>query len=112
MSGSTLVGPNHKLSSVNANFTGVPALALCLEENGTPFVPVGELEVGVEWGKMIGQGTPAQGQVKGKLVWARAGVTGQIWGNVGFLSVTDNNPSFDNRSLHLAGFSLTIGIEF
>lgn len=109
--GSVLIGPNHKVSTATANVAGSAAPSISLEETRTDVIPVGELEMGIEWGKMIGQGQPAQGQVKGTLVWVRAAVVGQIWGNVGFLSATNNQPSFKDRPLYLAGFSLMFGLE-
>jgi hypothetical protein len=46
------------------------------------------------------------------LLWFKVGWVGQIWGDLGLLSATNQPQSFSHSSLFLQGFSVLAGIDF
>jgi hypothetical protein len=105
--GAVLIGTNNR----NGNFssTGLPAVSAT--ETRTDFVPVGELEVGIEWEPKRLAYSPTQARPKtasDAVLAFRAGFVGQVIGDAGLPTVTHDQRAFDNGAVFLAGFGALI----
>jgi hypothetical protein len=115
--GSVLVGTNNRTSTLSVVVPANPAgsTATKLTDDHTNIVPVGEFEVGVAWGKPLApqsaEATRAA-EVTGPLLWIKAGLVADIWGQLGVLSAPDNNQGFSDSRLLLYGFSVQVGIHY
>jgi hypothetical protein len=113
--GSFLLGTNDRNSNLSVVVAGSSAsTSTKLTENKTEFLPIGEFEVGVAWGKAL-FATQVPGAATGKagpLLWVKAGLIADIWGELGFLSAIDQAQGFSDGRLFLYGFSVMAGIQF
>lgn len=105
--GSILVGENNKDSSIAVTLAGMPSVADSITQSRTEFIPVGELEVGVEWIHFFGDANDAN--VPRALFSVRMGFTGQVWGNVGPLSA-GSAQGFRTSNLFLVGAHIMVGL--
>ncbi len=115
--GSFMVGKNNRTSTLAVVVSGNAAASTAtkVHEDKTEFIPVGEFEFGVAWGKPLA-GPPA-GVVRevktGPVLWLKAGVVADIWGGLGILSAPDNVQGFSGGgSLFLFGFSVLAGVDY
>ena len=102
--GSILVGDNRKNSALTVTVAGVPGQSTSIEQDKTEFIPVFEIETGVAWTRTFGFiNSPNAG-----IFTVRAGLTAQIWGNVGPLSA-GSPQGFETSNLYLVGCHVMVG---
>jgi hypothetical protein len=115
--GSFLLGNDNRVSSTTV-VTGTTAAASTttkLTENKTDFIPIGEFEIGVAWGKPLApHPAAAAGTVppKGALLWVKVGLVASVWGNLSVLSAQDSVQGFTDSRFFLWGFSVLAGVQF
>jgi hypothetical protein len=111
--GSILVGPNNRSTTVTvvvpAGATG--SAGTVVTEDKTTFIGAAEVELGVAWSKELPPATPAPTHT-GSLLWFKAGFVGQLWGDLGLLSATNQPQNFSHSDLLLLGFTVIAGIDF
>jgi hypothetical protein len=103
--GSLLVGTNNKNSTAS---TTVGSAILSSSENRTDYIPIGELELGVEWGTLVGvlRGGSVDPDT-GTIIGARVGFVGQVIGDVGLPSASSRGAgALDNGAVYLVGVGL------
>jgi hypothetical protein len=116
--GSFVVGTNNRNTNITVSISGNTATSPpALSENKTQFIPVGEFEVGLAWGKVLGtkraQALAAAAAPKqAPLLWIKGGLIADIWGGLGLLSASDSTQSFTDDSMVLWGFSVLAGLDF
>jgi hypothetical protein len=107
--GSILYGTNNK----NGSLVTTGATPVQMTESRTDFVPIGEVEVGVEWRprvKVFGVScrTPTDPQLG-----IRAAFLGQVIGDVGLPSPASHDQrAFDNGAVYLAGLGVQFGVRY
>jgi hypothetical protein len=105
--GSILVGDNVKDSSISTTLAGAPGFSASINQTKTEFVPVGEIEMGVEWlHEFFDVNRP---NVPGAVFSVRTGVSAQVWGNVGPLSA-GSSQGFQTSNLYLFGAHIMVGL--
>ena len=108
MRGSILVGENTKESSLTVNLAGMPGVPSSIKQSKTEYMPVGEVEMGVEWVHLFGDANNPV--AKPSLFSVRMGVSGQFWGNAGPLSA-GSGQGFATSNLFLVGAHVMVGVE-
>jgi hypothetical protein len=115
--GSFLIGTNNRDSSYSVVATSIPGASTSAKvtENKTKFIPVGEFEFGLAWGKPLSprrvQAQAAAGQV-GAVLWLKGGMVFDVWGGLELLAPSDTFHPFTDGSLFLYGFTILGGIDF
>ncbi len=111
--GSVLLGENVRTSQATTSIIGNPAASRVanLSDTRTEALPIGELELGLEWGTALTDPPALTGQHRGPLVFVRAGVLGQVYGNVGLLSAGAVAQDFSDQALYVVGVTLLVGIQ-
>jgi hypothetical protein len=109
---SVLVGNNIKRGTLALQIQGDPvnSQTFAIDENKTVFLPVGELELGVAWGKQLADRLRAN-QPPPQFT-LRASFVGQFWGNVGPFSAGVSTQGFRESDLFLIGVNVTAGLYF
>ena len=106
--GSILVGDNTKDSTLTVNVVGLPGESYAISQSKTEFIPILELEVGLQCGYELGErlrdGAPPP------LLTLRVAATGQFWGDVGPLSAGATQ-SYGNSDLYLVGAHVMVGFH-
>jgi hypothetical protein len=105
--GSILVGENSKDSSLTVNIANMPGVPTSIKQSKTEYMPVGEVEMGIEWTHLFGDATHPNG--KAALFTVRIGVSGQFWGNAGPLSA-GSPQGFQTSNLFLVGGHIMVGL--
>jgi hypothetical protein len=105
--GSILVGDNQKASSLSVDIAGVPGVPASLNQTRTEYMPVAELESGVEWTHYFGDVNNPN--TLPALFTVRVGVSGQFWGDAGPLSA-GSPQGFRVSNLYLVGAHVMVGI--
>jgi Legionella pneumophila major outer membrane protein precursor len=109
--GSLLIGNNQRDSSINITAPMTPAVSAVVTENRTQLVPAGELEVGFLYGVPMPHRGPQQSVAP--LLWVKAGLVGQMWGDIGLLRINDAKGSqFSDNHLFLYGFTVQVGLDY
>src|SRR5262249_2648891 len=99
--------------SVVVSGNGAASRATKLTENRTEFIPVGEFELGLAWGRPLAARPADPAAVyPGAVLWVKAGLIADGWGSLGLLSAADNGQGFSDSNLFLFGFSVLAGLEF
>lgn len=106
--GSVLIGDSRRNSTLTVVAAGFPGASETISESRTTLLPVGEAEIGVEWGQELG-GRLARREVPPEMTIRVAGV-GQYWGGMGPLSA-GSTQGFRTSDLFLAGVSVQIGFR-
>jgi hypothetical protein len=117
--GSFMLGTNNRVSTASVTVTGTTVgTTTKLTDNKTEFIPVGEFEFGIGWGKPLGQPllTPENPApptaTTGPVLWVKAGFIFDAWGGLGLLSSPSTAEGFSNSNLILYGFTVMAGLEF
>jgi hypothetical protein len=112
--GSFLLGTNNRTSTLTTTVAGSSLGTTNLTENKTNFIPIGEFEAGLAWGKPLAIGrADVLGTVNsGPLLWLKAGMVADIWGGLGLLSPQDGVQGFSTTRMFLFGFSVLAGVQF
>jgi Legionella pneumophila major outer membrane protein precursor len=105
---SVLVGENRKESSLTVVVAGQPGRADKIAQARTEFIPVVELELGMEWGRELV--AHLRDQTAGFLFTVRAAFVGQFWGDVGPLSA-GSAQGFRRSDLFLVGANVMVGLH-
>ncbi len=107
--GSTLFGTNKRNSSFSTTAPSVASSApAVLTDTKSSIVPVGELDLGIGWGRDIGA---SYDQKPPPVAYLSVGCTGQIWGNTAMISAA-SGPNFSENNLYLVGLILTLGFAY
>jgi hypothetical protein len=106
--GSILVGDNSQDSSLTVNVAGTPGIPNSISQDRTQFVPVVEIESGIEWG--IECGDRLRFGTTPPFCTVRVAAVGQFWGGVGPLSA-GSPQGFRTSNLFLVGANVTVGIH-
>jgi hypothetical protein len=117
--GSFMLGTNNRNSTLAVVVVDNSAASTSIKqtENETDFIPVGEFELGLGWGKPLGQRARAMQGVAdptptGPILWIKAGLVADIWGELGLLTPQDGLQGFSNSPLFLYGFTVMAGLEW
>jgi len=106
--GSVLVGDNNKESTLTVNVVGTPGTSSTINQYRTEFIPIGEVEIGTQFGFDLGQrlrdGLPPPAMT------LRLAATGQYWGAVGPLSA-GRSQGFSTSNLYLFGAHIMVGFH-
>ena len=105
--GSVLVGDNDKDSSLSVTIAGMPGKAASIVQSETEFIPVGEIETGVQWTHLFRNVNVPDAPQTAFIV--RVGLSAQVWGNVGPLSA-GSTQGFETSNLYLFGGHVMIGL--
>jgi Legionella pneumophila major outer membrane protein precursor len=105
--GSILVGDNKKNSSLSVNLAGMPGIPASISQSKTEYMPVAEVESGVEWTHFFGDVNNPD--IPPALFTVRVGVSGQFWGDAGPLSA-GSPQGFRTSNLFLVGAHVMVGI--
>jgi hypothetical protein len=115
--GSFMLGTNNRVSTSTVVANGAGSTSTKLTDNRTEFIPVGEFEAGVGWGKPLGKQIEtaeraAAAPVTGPILWVKAGLVADIWGDLGLLAAPAGSNSFSDSPLFLWGFTVMAGLDF
>src|SRR5262249_2454846 len=97
---------------------GAASTSTKLTDNKTEFIPVGQFEFGLGWGRPLGRPLLAQERiapeatVTGPVLWLKASVVADVWGGLGLLSSPSTAQGFSDSALVLYGFSVMAGVDF
>jgi hypothetical protein len=105
---SILGGDNNRNSTLSVTRTGVPGAADTISESKTLYAPVVEWEVGVEWGKDLGE--LLRHRQSRQQITVRVSGSLQYFGSLGPLSA-GSTQGFQTNDLFLAGISVQIGFR-
>jgi hypothetical protein len=107
--GSILVGDNKRSSSIAVTVEGMPGSASTINESKTEFLPVVELDLGVQWQTPVSPKLfPAHA---GALFILRTAFVGQFWPTVGPLSA-GSSQAFRESDLFLVGANVMVGFSY
>jgi Legionella pneumophila major outer membrane protein precursor len=106
--GSILAGENRRNSSLNIVATGQTGVADTIAETKTQWLPIAELEMGIEWGQDLGE--LLRNRESRQLITVRVAGLGQFWGGMGPLSA-GSTQGFRTSDLFLAGVSVQVGFR-
>jgi len=106
--GSVLFGENAKDSTLAVTLAGVPGVSSSISQSKTEVIPVGEMELGLQWVREFGDLN--RPDIPPALFTVRIGMTGQIWGNVGPLSA-GSAQAFRTSNLFLVGAHIMVGLQ-
>jgi hypothetical protein len=101
--GAVLIGTNNR----NGSFSSTGLSAVSATDTRTDFVPVGAVEVGIEWEPKRWASAPLQARPKTtseSVLAFRVGFVGQVIGDGALPTVTHDQRAFDNGAVFLAGF--------
>ena len=101
------VGDNDKDSSLSVTIAGMPGKAASIVQSETEFIPVGEIETGVQWTHLFRNVNVPDAPQTAFIV--RVGLSAQVWGNVGPLSA-GSTQGFETSNLYLFGGHVMIGL--
>lgn len=112
--GSFLLGLNNRNSDFSVVVPGVSGVSTSgkLAENKSSFIPTGEFEVGIAWGRLQPRSVLSQTLRTGPLLWVKGGFVADVWGNLGLLSASPLAQGFSGGALFLYGFSVMAGLDF
>ena len=108
--GSILVGENTKVSSLSLDLAGMTGTPSEIKQTSTQYMPVAEVEMGVEWVHIFGDPNLPNSNSNQALFSVRVGASGQIWGNAGPLSA-GSDQGFRTSNLILVGAHVMVGIH-
>jgi Legionella pneumophila major outer membrane protein precursor len=106
--GSILVGDSTQDSTLNVNVVGMPGLSSAINQTRTEFIPVGEMDMGLEWGQLLGK--QLRDNAPPPLFTIRVAAVTQFWGGVGPLSA-GSPQGFRTSNLYLVGAHVMIGFH-
>jgi hypothetical protein len=101
--GVVVIGTNNR----NGSFSSTGMSTVTATDTRTDFVPVGEVEVGIEWEPKPFAQVDTQARLKTtaeSVLLFRLGFVGQVIGDAGLPTVTHDQRAFDNGAVFLAGF--------
>jgi hypothetical protein len=106
--GSALFGTNKRNSSYSTVGPSITSSApAILTDSKSSIVPVGELDLGIGWGRDLG----TRNDPNPTVAYLSIGFTGQIWGNTAMISAA-SSPNFSENILYLVGLTLTLGFLY
>ncbi|MFO0948962.1 MAG: hypothetical protein U1D30_24135 [Planctomycetota bacterium] len=109
--GSVLVGDNNKNSTMTVSVPAQPAAntSATINESQTQFIPVGEMEAGIMWGRSIR--SSLFGETRPPVFTLKVGGVFQAWGDVGPLSA-GSTQGFSSSDLFLVGVTIVGTVQY